>query len=225
MMSFDSRPLLLLLLACGCGAGASATRPTPAGIEAEALAPSGADGRSFEVAARAFHLTPGADVEFPDGRDTAESELGEGPWEIVRAQAADVTGDGVVDAVLRLSRSSETSGSARALLVVDAANGRVQSVITARELRVPDEARPERVQEVRRTDCASEVPELPWTTAFSLACCSCSRVCEWDELEPDAAHDCRDHASSESYEFTPPGARVPLARSDVATSAPACTCD
>jgi len=219
-------PQLLLLAALGAGCGAAAaTRPTPEGAQAHALLGSGEDGRSFEVASRSFRLTAGADVEFPDGRDTAESELGDGPWTIERAEASDVTGDGVDDAVFRLSRGAGDSGSASALLVVDAANGRVQGVITARELRVPDQARPGRMLEVRRSSCATEVPALPWTSAFQLACCSCSRVCEWDELDPDEARDCHLHSANHGYAFTPPGARVPLAAREDLDSAPSCSCD
>jgi len=223
---FPQLPVVAVVIAVlGAGCGATPPRPTPEGAQAHALLGSGEDGRSFEVASRSFHLTAGADVEFPDGRDTAESELGDGPWAIERAEASDVTGDGVDDAVFRLSRGAGDSGSASALLVVDAANGRVQGVITARELRIPDPARPERMHEVRRSSCASEVPALPWTSAFRLACCSCSRVCDWDELDPDETRDCHLHSVSHDYAFTPPGARVPLAAADDPSDAPSCSCD
>lgn len=218
-----SRTLLAsaLVSTLGCGASAAATRPTPAGAQAETLVGGGADGRTFEVANREFHLTAGADVEFPDGRDTAEAELGEGPWQVMQARASDVTGDGVPDAILELTSTEPT---ARALLIVDAANGRVQGLYTARELRVPDATRPERVRETRIERCTPESPTPPWTTAFRLSCCSCSQVCTWDELDPDAARDCQAQSSSFRYDFTPPGARVPLMRTD-SDAAPDCGCD
>jgi hypothetical protein len=100
----------------------------------------------------------------------------------------------------------------------------VQGVYTARELRIPDAARPERVLEVRRTSCDSEVPTLPWTAAFRFACCSCSRVCDWDDLEPDEARDCRLTSATRVYAFAPPGARVPLAPAE-GEDAPSCACE
>ncbi|NCQ61327.1 MAG: hypothetical protein GW913_11760 [Myxococcales bacterium] len=210
------------VLALACGGGAAATRPTRAGASAEALVGGGPDGRSFQVAARAFHLTADGDAEFPDGRDTALSDVGQGPWDILRAQAADVTGDGVADAVFLLRRAPD---SAEAVFVVDAANGRVQGVITARERRVANPGHPERFDEISTTRCGSELPALPWTQPFRLACCSCSRVCHWDAYEPDPTRDCQSTADRQAYSFAPPGARTPLASSEDAEASPTCSCE